>query len=47
MVIKQVEGFSADNVIKIGKIIFSEYGLPSKIVSDAGTNFVSEKSQDF
>ena len=28
-------------------IIFSEYGLPSKVVSDAGTNFVSEKVENF
>ena len=25
------------------KIIFSENGLPSKVISDAGTNFISEK----
>ena len=41
--VKQVEGFSADNLIKKCKIIFSEYRLPSKIVSDMGTNFISEK----
>ena len=31
-VVKQVEGFSADNPIKTCQIIFSEYGLHSKIV---------------
>ena len=28
-------------------IIFLEYRLPSKIVSDTGTLFISEKSEDF
>ena len=40
-VIKQIDGFSADNVIKTRKIIFVEYGLPCKTMSDAGTNFIS------
>ena len=44
---KQVIEFSADNLIKTCKIIFSEYGLPGKIVSDAGTNVISEKFDDF
>ena len=29
------------------KIILSEYGLPSKIVLDAGTNFISENIENF
>ena len=41
--IKQVEGFSEDNLMKMGRVIFSEYGLPSKIVSVVGTNFISGK----
>ena len=28
-------------------IIFSEYGLPMKIMSDAGGNFMSEKFKKF
>ena len=35
-----MEGFSKDNIVKIFKIIFSENGLHSKIVSDVGTNFI-------
>ena len=46
LVIKQMEWFTADNLIKY-KIIFSEYGLPNKIASDAGTNFVLEKFENF
>ena len=38
LVMKQVEGFNADNLIETWKIIFSKYGPPSKIVSDLGTN---------
>ena len=37
-VIKQIEGFSKDNLIEMCKFVFSEYGLPSEIVSDVGTN---------
>ena len=42
-VIKQVEGFSANNPIKACNIIFSEYGLHSTIALDAGTHFTSKK----
>ena len=38
-------GLSTDDLIKTHKIIFSEYGLPSKIASDVSTNFISEKFQ--
>ena len=43
---RQVEGISRDSLIKTCQI-FLEYGLPSKIVSDAGSNFVSEKFENF
>ena len=33
-VVKQVEGFSTDNLIKTCNINISGYGLPSEIVSD-------------
>ena len=45
-VIKQVEGFSEDNIIKTWRIRFFEYGLPSKEVSDVGINFISEKFEN-
>ena len=45
-IVKQVEGFSTDTLIKTCKM-FSEYRLPSKIVSDAGPNFLWEKSKNF
>ena len=42
-VIKKAEDLSADSLILTCKIIFSEYGLPDKIISDAGSYFVSDK----
>ena len=39
-VLQQVEEFSAGNLIEICKIIFSKYGLPSKIVSDVDMHFI-------
>ena len=47
LVVKQVEGFITNNQIKMYKIIFSEYRLSSKKVSNIGTNFISEKSKNF
>ena len=38
-VVTQVGGFREDNKQK-WKIVFSEYRLPSKIVSDMGTSFI-------
>ena len=46
-IIKRIEGLLADNRINMLKIIFAEYSIPHKIMSDAGTNFISEKFQQF
>ena len=46
-VIKRLEGLSMENLINTVKIIFSKYGIPHKIMSDAGTNFVSDRFQQF
>ena len=46
-VIKQIAGFSADNLIKTCKVTFSEHGLPSKLMSDTDTNFTLENFQEF
>ena len=45
--VKQMERFSADHQIKTCKVLFSEYRQPSKIVSDAGTNFMFKKFENF
>ena len=39
-VIKRLGGLSAENLINTIKITFAKYGIPQKIMSDAGTNFV-------
>ena len=44
-VVKRLEGLSAENLTNAVKIIFMEYGIPHKIMSDAGTNFVSDRFQ--
>ena len=41
--VKQLVGFTTDKLIETFEIIFSEYGLPSKIISDVEINFTSEK----
>ena len=46
-VIKKLEGLSAKNLNTTTKIIFAEYGTPQKIISDTGTNFVSDRFQQF
>ena len=42
-VIKKMEGLSTESLIATAKVIFAEYGIPCKIMSDAGTNYVSDK----
>ena len=43
LVIKKMKDPSADRLMLACKIIFSEYGLPKKIMSDTGGNFISDK----
>ena len=43
-VIKRMEGLSTESLIVTIKVIFVEYGIPCRLMSDAGTNFISEKS---
>ena len=46
-VIKRLEGLSVENLINTVKIIFAEYGIPQKIMSDMGTNFVADRFWQF
>ena len=39
-ILKRTEGLPTDNFIKSCKIVFAEYGLPNKMMSDAGTIFL-------
>ena len=43
LVVNLIYGLSADSLIKIYIIIFAECSRQRKIMSDAGTNFVSER----
>ena len=42
-VIKKTEDLSGYNLILMCNIIFAEYGLPKKIMSDSGSSFISDK----
>ena len=46
-VVKRLEGLSAESFINTLNIIFAEYGIPKKIMSDVGTNLVSDRFQQF
>ena len=46
-IVKRLEGLSAENLTNAVKIIFVEYGIPHKIMSDAGTNFVPDRFREF
>ena len=46
-VIKRMEWLSTESLIATTNVIFSEYGIPHKLMSDAGTNFISDKSRKF
>ena len=45
--VRILEGLSAESLIAVIKVIFTEYGIPHKIMSDAGTNFVSDRFWKF
>ena len=42
-VVKKADGLLADCLITVAKIVFTGFGLPMKFVSDASTNFISDK----
>ena len=46
-IVKRLDGLSAENLINTIKIILTEYGIPQKIMSDTGTNFVSDRFHQF
>ena len=37
--VKKADGLSANDLIRAAKIVFAEFGLPKKIVSDTGLIF--------
>ena len=44
---KRMESLSAENLITTTKVIFAGYGILHRLMSDAGSNFVSEKFRSF
>ena len=46
-IVKRLEGLSAENLTNAVKIIFAEPGIPHQIMSDVGTNFVSDRFRKF
>ena len=46
-VVQRMDGLSADSLIAAVKVIFVEYGIPCRIMSDAGSNVISEKFKNF
>ena len=47
LVVKKVGSLAADDLVKKTKMIFAEYGLPKRIISNAGMNFTSEMLKQF
>ena len=45
--IKRMEGLSAGSLIATIKVIFTEYGIPHRLMSDTGSYFVSGKFRSF
>ena len=46
-IMKRADEPSADDLFRAIKVIFTEFGLPKKTVSDAGTNFMSDWFKQF
>ena len=47
LIVKRADSLAADDQLKAAKIVFAEFGLPMKIISNADTNFTSEKFRQF
>ena len=46
-IVKRADNISAESLILACKVIFSEYGLPMRIMSDADGNFISDELRQF
>ena len=46
-IVKIVNSLLADDLVQITKLIFAEYGLSKKIISDMGTNFMADTFKAF
>ena len=43
-VVEKMEGLSADSLILAFKVVFSEYGIPKRIMSDLEVNLFQKNS---
>ena len=46
-IVRKLQRLSVEHLINAVTAIFAEYGILQKIMSDTGTNFVSEKVRQF
>ena len=44
---KKADGLSADNLIRAATIVFTKFGLPKKIIPNAGINFILDEFKQF
>ena len=47
LIIKRTADPSADSLILMCKLIFADYSIPKKIMSDSSSNFISDKFKTF
>ena len=47
LVVKKMDSTLDEDLIKATKVVFAEFGLPKKLLLDAGTNSVSERFKEF
>ena len=47
LVVKQAVNILAEELIRKTKVVFTEFGLPKKIVSDEGTNLFQNDLRNF
>ena len=45
--IRKADSLAANDLVKTAKIVFTKFGLPKKIISDAGTNFALNTFKQF
>ena len=46
-IVKKVNSLSADDLVQTTKLIFAEYSLPKKFVSDVDTDFTADAFKAF
>ena len=47
LVIRKISNFTSKTIITQFKSIFAEFGIPKTVISDCGTQYISQEFQDF